>query len=183
VLKFLKHWLSSAPYITSGLQSNTAFIETITEFAKSSKDISRFLLPVVKTTFRNHFAASGKKSNSLNGSTPLLNSTSSTSSLSSNSVSGDNTLAQDVTTMAPAGVEGGQGTDDTVSLFHHGGSVNILEQPANEFAKQIALINHQLFTRLNLMECLKKAFTVPETSPTFTALTNKFNEVRYSLDC
>lgn len=45
----------------------------------------------------------------------------------------------------------------------------------------MALINHEMFTKIDIQECLKKSFTIPEQSPTFTNITNKFNQVFYKI--
>jgi hypothetical protein len=54
---------------------------------------------------------------------------------------------------------------------------NVLDVSPLDLAKQITLLDHSLFAALDLRECLHKDFMDPEKSPTFSALTKKFNEV------
>lgn len=54
---------------------------------------------------------------------------------------------------------------------------NIFDWTIDELAKQLCLIEHRDLTKLDVTECLKKAFTQPEKSPTFTSLTKSFNQV------
>ena len=55
-------------------------------------------------------------------------------------------------------------------------TIQIMEYTPNEIARQMTLYEHQLYLRIDIKECILKRFMQPIQSPTFTALTNKFNE-------
>ncbi len=55
-------------------------------------------------------------------------------------------------------------------------SFQILDFSVSDVAKQMALLDQATFINLDTRECILKRFTKPEESPTFTALTNRFNE-------
>lgn len=56
-------------------------------------------------------------------------------------------------------------------------TIQIMDYDSEEVAKQIVLVDHAVFSTINIHECILKRFSRSDQCPTFTAITTRFNEV------